>query len=85
LRALQRKGVIDLIPGSFLAAFNSKTFCVNNWSAAHRPRRCRPPILAEEHIEKRYQIDPQLFQPQPHYLLKVQGMSMKNAGIWTVI
>jgi len=39
------------------------------------------PILAEEHIEARYQIDPQLFQPQPHYLLKVQGMSMKNAGI----
>src|SRR5450759_3686726 len=38
-------------------------------------------ILAEEHIETRYQIDPQLFQPQPHYLLKVQGMSMKNAGI----
>ena len=39
------------------------------------------PILAEEHIETRYQIDPKLFQPQPHYLLKVQGMSMKNAGI----
>ncbi len=39
------------------------------------------PILAEEHIESRYQIDPQLFQPQPHYLLKVRGMSMKNAGI----
>jgi len=26
------------------------------------------PILAEEHIERRYQIDPQLFQPAPHYL-----------------
>ena len=28
-----------------------------------------------------YQIDPSLFQPRPHYLLKVKGMSMRNAGI----
>jgi SOS regulatory protein LexA len=39
------------------------------------------PILAEENIEARYQIDPALFQPRPHYLLKVRGMSMRNAGI----
>ena len=39
------------------------------------------PILAEENIQARYQIDPQLFQPKPHYLLKVSGMSMRNAGI----
>ena len=39
------------------------------------------PILAEENIEARYQIDPDLFQPRPHYLLKVKGMSMRNAGI----
>jgi repressor LexA len=39
------------------------------------------PILAEENIEGRYQIDPDLFQPKPHYLLKVVGMSMKDAGI----
>ena len=39
------------------------------------------PILAEENIEARYQIDPSLFQPRPHYLLKVKGMSMRNAGI----
>jgi repressor LexA len=39
------------------------------------------PILAEEHIERHYQIDPDLFQPKPHYLLKVSGMSMRDAGI----
>jgi repressor LexA len=39
------------------------------------------PILAEENIEARYQIDPALFQPRPHYLLKVKGMSMRNVGI----
>src|SRR5262249_46390998 len=27
------------------------------------------------------QVDPGVFQPRPHYLLKVVGMSMKNAGI----
>jgi repressor LexA len=39
------------------------------------------PILAQEHIEAHYKIDPQLFNPKPHYLLRVHGMSMKNAGI----
>jgi len=39
------------------------------------------PILAQEHIEAHYKIDPQLFSPKPHYLLRVSGMSMKNAGI----
>ena len=28
-----------------------------------------------------YKLDPQLFNPKPHYLLRVYGMSMKNAGI----
>src|SRR6185503_20509978 len=39
------------------------------------------PILAEEHIEARYQIDPDLFKKPPHFLLRVQGMSMRDAGI----
>jgi repressor LexA len=39
------------------------------------------PIFAEENFEARLSIDPGLFQPKPHYLLKVSGMSMKNAGI----
>ena len=39
------------------------------------------PILAQEHIEAHYRIDPQLFNPKPHYLLRVHGMSMKDAGI----
>ena len=39
------------------------------------------PILAEEHIEARYQIDPDLFKKPPHFLLRVHGMSMRDAGI----
>jgi repressor LexA len=39
------------------------------------------PIFAEENFEARLPLDPSLFQPRPHYLLKVTGMSMKDAGI----
>ena len=39
------------------------------------------PILAAEHIEARYQIDPELFKKPPHFLLRVHGMSMRDAGI----
>jgi repressor LexA len=81
LRALQRKGVIDLIPGAS-RGIQLKDILREQLGLPLIGRvAAGRPILAEEHIEKRYQIDPQLFQPQPHYLLKVQGMSMKNAGI----
>src|SRR5467141_734951 len=40
------------------------------------------PILAEEHVERRCQVDPALFQPRADYLLKVRGMSMRDAGIF---
>ncbi len=39
------------------------------------------PILAEEHIEDHYPVDPALFHPRAHYLLRVRGMSMRDAGI----
>jgi repressor LexA len=39
------------------------------------------PILAEEHLQGRYQVDPNLFTPRADYLLRVRGMSMRDAGI----
>ncbi len=39
------------------------------------------PILAVEHVEARHQIDPALFSPRADYLLRVRGMSMRDAGI----
>jgi repressor LexA len=39
------------------------------------------PILAVEHIESRYAVDPKIFHPSAHYLLRVAGMSMRDAGI----
>lgn len=39
------------------------------------------PILAQEHIDHTYHVEASMFQRQPDYLLKVRGMSMRDAGI----
>ncbi len=39
------------------------------------------PILAQEHVDHTYYFESSLFQRQPDYLLKVRGMSMRDAGI----
>ncbi|CAN5332166.1 transcriptional repressor LexA [soil metagenome] len=39
------------------------------------------PILAQEHVEATYNVDPSFFTAKPDYLLKVRGMSMRDVGI----
>jgi repressor LexA len=39
------------------------------------------PILAQEHIDQTYYVENSLFPRKPDYLLKVRGMSMRDAGI----
>jgi len=39
------------------------------------------PILAQEHVDQTYYVENSLFQRKPDYLLKVRGMSMRDAGI----
>lgn len=39
------------------------------------------PILAQEHVEQSYAVEPSLFSKRPDYLLRVRGMSMKDVGI----
>src|SRR5437868_7973983 len=39
------------------------------------------PILAQEHVDQTYYVESTLFQRKPDYLLKVRGMSMRDAGI----
>ncbi len=39
------------------------------------------PILAQEHIDQTFQVEASLFKQRPDYLLKVRGMSMRDAGI----
>ncbi len=39
------------------------------------------PILAQEHIDQTYIVEASMFARKPDYLLKVRGMSMRDAGI----
>lgn len=40
------------------------------------------PILAAENIEAHHDVDPGLFRPRADYLLRVVGLSMRDAGIF---
>jgi repressor LexA len=77
LRVLARKGVLELLPGA------SRGIRLTDGGGLPVVGRVAAgsPILAQEHVEAHYQIDPALFVPRADYLLKVQGMSMKDAGI----
>ncbi len=81
LRALQRKGVLELMPGASRGIQLKDSLRDQLGLPLVGRVAAGSPILAEEHIETHYKIDAALFNPKPHYLLRVQGMSMKNAGI----
>ena len=77
LRALERKGVIEMVAGASRGIRLKEGFglpLIGRVAAGS-------PLLAVENIEGRFQIDPQLFTPRADYLLKVRGMSMRDAGI----
>ena len=81
LRALQRKGAIDLIPGTS-RGIQLKDLLREQLGLPLIGRvAAGQPILAEEHVEGHYRIDTAIFDLRPHFLLRVQGMSMKDAGI----
>ncbi|MEC6815578.1 transcriptional repressor LexA [Photobacterium toruni] len=83
LKALARKGVLEIIPGAsrgirLLIAddvADEKGLPLIGHVAAGEP------ILAQEHVEAHYEVDPTLFKPRADFLLRVNGMSMKNIGI----
>lgn len=77
LRALERKGVIEMTSGASrgIRLTQQTTLPVIGRVAAGSP------MLAEQNIEQRYRIDPALFQPAADYFLRVRGMSMRDAGI----
>jgi repressor LexA len=81
LRALERKGVIELIPGTS-RGIQLKDFLRDQLGLPLIGRvAAGNPILAEEYIEGHYRIDTSIFSLVPHFLLRVRGMSMKDAGI----
>ncbi|MEZ5500021.1 MAG: transcriptional repressor LexA [Steroidobacteraceae bacterium] len=81
LRALARKGVIALIPGTSRGIQLKDTLREQLGLPLIGRVAAGKPIFSEENFEAHLSIDPAVFSPRPHYLLKVTGMSMKDAGI----
>ena len=92
LKALARKGVIELTSGT---SRGIRLKLLPDAQGGHVPSAVQialtlplvgrvaagSPILAQEHIEASFALDPNLFEERPDYLLKVRGMSMRDAGI----
>src|SRR5579863_8199524 len=75
LRALARKGVIALVPGTSRGIQLKDTIREQMGLPLIGRVAAGKPIFSEENFEARLQIDPGVFQPRPHYLLKVAGLS----------
>lgn len=80
LKALQRKGVIEMYAGSSrgirIVDDEYLGLPVVGQVAAGNP------ILAEENIEDHYKVDANVFYPAADYLLRVKGKSMQDVGIF---
>jgi repressor LexA len=81
LRALERKGAIELLPGTSRGIRLKDSLREQLGLPLVGRVAAGEPILAEQHIEAHYQIDTDLFAARPHFLLRVYGMSMRDAGI----
>lgn len=79
---MARKGVIEIVTG---ASRGIRLLMEEAAEEAGLPLIGRvaagEPLLAQEHIESHYRVDPSLFRPHADFLLRVSGMSMKDIGI----
>lgn len=84
LKALARKGVIEILPGTS-RGIKLNTPLDDQLEDLGLPLigqvAAGEPILAQEHVEGHYKVDPSLFKPSADFLLRVNGMSMKDIGI----
>lgn len=97
LQALARKGVIEIAAGTSrgIRLLDSELTGTipNQQLALPHPALMQlslplvgrvaagSPILATEHVESTYQVDPSLFSARPDFLLRVRGLSMRDVGI----
>ncbi|MCL1960534.1 MAG: transcriptional repressor LexA [Desulfovibrionaceae bacterium] len=96
LQALARKGAIELVSGTSrgirlrgagraAARGDMHTLPLPGMAQLALPLIGRvaagSPILAQEHVDQTYHVEPTLFAQRPDYLLRVRGMSMQGAGI----
>ena len=90
LQALARKGAIEISPGT---SRGIRLTGMSLESMALPPPTLMmslplvgrvaagSPILAQEHVEATFSVDPSMFSTKPDFLLKVKGWSMRDAGI----
>ena len=94
LQALARKGAIELVSGTSrgirLKGYNQRNHADSGMFNSSPSGFSLPlvgrvaagsPILAQEHVDQTYFVESSLFQRKPDYLLRVRGMSMRDAGI----
>ncbi len=95
LQALQKKGWIELVPGTSrgIRLKGAVTETVRALKQAAQELglpaglpligkvAAGSPILAQQNVIRRPAVDPLLFKPRADYLLEVRGMSMRDAGI----
>lgn len=83
LKALAKKGVIELLPGMSrgLRLVAGMEDDIADGLPLIGQVAAGEPILAQQHIESHYRVDENLFRPHADFLLRVNGMSMKNIGI----
>jgi repressor LexA len=77
LRALARKGAIEMIAGASrgIRLPESNGIPIVGYVAAGYP------VLAEEHVDDYCDIAPSFFSPRADFFLRVRGESMQNVGI----
>lgn len=80
LRALERKGVIEMTSGASRGIRLKQSSQPSTLPVVGRVA-AGSPMLAEQNVEQRCRVDPALFDPPADYLLRVRGMSMRDAGI----
>ena len=93
LQALARKGAIELVSGTSRGirlkrstpAPKQSVLPIESLQQMLLPLIGRvaagSPVLAQENLQQSYAVAPELFAQKPDYLLKVKGMSMRDAGI----
>ena len=81
LRALERKGVIEMVPGAsrgirLIGAEEEEPGIpiIGRVAAGH-------PVLAQENVLGYCEVEPRFFKPNADYFLQVKGLSMRDAGI----
>jgi len=81
LKALARKGAIEMIPGTSRGIRLVGEESEEEGLAIIGQVAAGEPILAQQHVDDYCSISADFFRPRADYLLRVRGMSMKNIGI----